>query len=892
VEALVQALFHKTALALYISHDGKFRYVNPQFQNLTGYSEEELLARYSLDLVHPEDRAVVAAKAAENLKGLVVPPYEYRLLRKDGQTIWVLENLASVQHKGKVLAIGNVIDITVRKQMEENLRESEKKYRHLCKSINEAVALFLFPDLRIAFWNKRFEEYARRIYAKNVEELTIEDLAAPVEPEDWRRAMEDIAPVLRGESRPQVREMRVKDLEGRTRIIEARPSMYKEKGEVVGVQVIISDITERKQIEEALRKSEENYRHLFEGINEAVALFTIPDFKITHWNKRFEHFQKLIIAKDTAEVTINDLAAVVDTEDWNRAMTDLSRKLAGESVPDLYEIRARDLTGKQRIFEIRTSFFQEEGHITGVQVAFTDITQRRLAEEELRQSREKYMRLYEGINEAVALFTLPDFKVSHWNRRFEDLYRQLFSKSIDELTISDLARAIPPEDWNKVLEEVTKIEKGEPLPESQIYEVRIKDLSGKTRVIEVKPSFYEEKGKVVAVQAAMSDITERKMAEEALRESEEKYSQLYRSINEAVAVFLLPDLKVGYWNDRFEDYAREVYGKDPKDVFATEIPPSVETEDWNKAMQALTRALSGEPVPQIYQLRIVDKKGNRRVIEVKPSFYKERGEVVGIQVMIADITERKRVEEEKEALLQELKQINRKLEESNKALQDFVYIASHDLREPLRKISAFGALLRDSLQGKLDEDQEENFKFMIDGATRMQEMIDDLLTYSRLTTRAKPPQPVDLNQVIEDLKKVELAALLEETGGSIEVPKPLPTVFADPSQMHQLLQNLIGNGLKFHRDGIPPRVIVRADTTEKETVRIEVEDNGIGIDEKYHNQLFTMFRRLHSREEYEGTGIGLAVCKKIVERHGGAIGVRSRLGEGSTFWFTLPRAKS
>ena len=178
---------------------------------------------------------------------------------------------------------------------------------------------------------------------------------------------------------------------------------------------------------------------------------------------------------------------------------------------------------------------------------------------------------------------------------------------------------------------------------------------------------------------------------------------------------------------------------------------------------------------------------------------------------------------------------------------------------------------------------------MIDGAKRMQAMVNDLLTYSRITTRAKPFEQIDLNGVIEDLKSLELATLLDETRGTIYVPEPLSPVRGDPSQMHQLFQNVIGNGLKFHREGIPPEITIRTYHIENNMIRVEVQDNGIGIAEEYHEQIFTMFKRLHSRTHYEGTGIGLAVCKKIVSRHGGDIGVSSTPGEGSTFWFTLPR---
>jgi len=263
-------------------------------------------------------------------------------------------------------------------------------------------------------------------------------------------------------------------------------------------------------------------------------------------------------------------------------------------------------------------------------------------------------------------------------------------------------------------------------------------------------------------------------------------------------------------------------------------------------------------------------------------------ELSGTVTTFVNITSRMQAEEEREALLKDLEIINQKLGQSNKELQDFAYIASHDLQEPLRKISSFGSLLQDSLKGKLDEDQQENFGFLIDGAKRMQAMIDDPLTYSRLTTRAKPHERVDLNRVIEDLKDLELATLLDESKGIIHVPEPLPPVQGDPSQLHQLFQNLIGNGLKFHSEGITPEVSIYAQIKGK-MVHVEVHDNGIGIGEEYREQVFTMFKRLHSREKYQGTGIGLTVCKKIVERHGGSIGVESASGGGTVFGFTLPR---
>ena len=236
------------------------------------------------------------------------------------------------------------------------------------------------------------------------------------------------------------------------------------------------------------------------------------------------------------------------------------------------------------------------------------------------------------------------------------------------------------------------------------------------------------------------------------------------------------------------------------------------------------------------------------------------------------------------------KQAEQSLEISNRDLTDFVHIASHDLREPSRKISSFGQLLAESVKNKLNEEEQENLDFMIDGAKRMQEMVDSLLVYSRVTTKDVTLDEIDLNEMVEQLKELELANSLEEAKGSVLIPEMLPSIKGDHSQIRQLLQNLISNALKYHRENVLPEVTVRA-FNQSGMVRIEVADNGIGIEEKHYNNIFVMFRRLHSRQEYSGTGIGLAVCKKIVERHNGKIGVSSIYGQGSTFWFTVPAVK-
>jgi PAS domain S-box-containing protein len=241
-----------------------------------------------------------------------------------------------------------------------------------------------------------------------------------------------------------------------------------------------------------------------------------------------------------------------------------------------------------------------------------------------------------------------------------------------------------------------------------------------------------------------------------------------------------------------------------------------------------------------------------------------------------EIVERRRVEEK-------LQQSMREFARSNAELEQFAYVASHDLQEPLRNIGSFSQLLARRYQGKIDPDADEFIGYIVDGVSRMHLMINDLLAYSRVNTFGKALEWVEGDMVVE-AALANLKMVIDENKATV-THDPLPAIVADPSQMVQLFQNLIGNGIKFHRDE-QPRVHVSARRAGSEWI-FSIEDNGIGIQPEFKDRIFVIFQRLHSKQAYAGTGIGLAICKKIVERHGGRIWVESIPGQGSTFYFTL-----
>jgi PAS domain S-box-containing protein len=383
---------------------------------------------------------------------------------------------------------------------------------------------------------------------------------------------------------------------------------------------------------------------------------------------------------------------------------------------------------------------------------------------------------------------------------------------------------------------------------------------------------YDETGQQIGVQASVRDITERKQAEAALRESEERFKAL---VQHAVDLTTIVDAAgvIRYISPAVE----RIGGYHVDELVGVRMADLVHPDDLVSMLQKHQERLDQPGVPVLGVARFRHRDGSWRYLEGYGTNYLDNPAIRGIVFNSRDVTEQKQTEAELAMRAEELAR-------SNEELQRFAYVASHDLQEPLRMVASYTQLLQRRYADKLDADANEFIEYAVDGARRMQQLIRDLLEYSRVGTRAKEPRPVDAAAALDDaLANLHIA--LAESGAEIR-RGPLPVVLADASQLTQVFQNLIGNAIKF-RGTAAPRIEVGA-VRAGDAWRFFVADNGIGIDPQHAERIFVIFQRLHTREEYPGTGIGLAICKKIVERHGGRIWVESRLGAGATFNFTLP----
>ncbi len=557
----------------------------------------------------------------------------------------------------------------------------------------------------------------------------------------------------------------------------------------------------------------------------------------------------------------------------------LERLKAGERIEHVETVRvAKD--GRQIDVLVTSSPVKDQaGRIVGASKIIRDITDRKRAERALAES------------EGRLTFALETTETGAWDLDLIDhtAHRSLmhdrifgYETLLPQWTFEMFLEHVLPEDREEVS---AKFSHAVETRTDWAFECRIRRADGEVRWIWAGGRHRRDaSGEVRLMSGVVQDITDRKRAEEALHENERRLRTILDAL--PVAIFLSdPAGKIIFTNTAVEriwglnpHVTREGYGQYKGRWLDSGL--AVEPEQW-----ALARTLdTGQPfVNDPVELELPD--GSRKIIHNFALPIRDQGgQSLGVVVVTEDVTQRVHAQEQVRQAKEAAEHAADELARSNKDLEQFAYVSSHDLQEPLRMVTGFMQLLNRNYGGKLDATADKYIGYAVDGAKRMQQLIEDLLAYSRVGSKARDLVPTDAGGLVQAALS-NLSVAIEEAKAQITVGA-MPSVLADGPQIVQVFQNLIGNAIKFRGDQ-PPIIDVSA-CRDGDMWLFAVKDNGIGFSPEFHDKVFMIFQRLHTKDKYPGTGIGLAVCKKIIERHHGQIWAESTLGHGSTFYFTLP----
>jgi PAS domain S-box-containing protein len=637
-----------------------------------------------------------------------------------------------------------------------------------------------------------------------------------------------------------------------------------------GLVGAILDVTARKAAEAALRDSDERWRSTIDSTAEGMLIYD-RELDIVNVNRAAERILRLPAAQLIGKAGFTSLLTVIGED---------GRPLGQDERPTRITVRTgkpesgrvlgiRRADGSVTWLSVNTAFLRrmDQTDYYGLVSTISDITAQHDAEARLKESEARFRRTFELAGSGMAHIGM-DRRFIRVNRRLCEIlgYEEHELLGLTGRQISH------PDDLDIINEQRPRLYAGE------IDAVRLEKryLRKDGSVVWVHFSMTVERdaaGQPLYEIGVYEDITAQLDAQLKLRESEARYRQTFELA--ASGICHVKDGRFVRVNRRLCEilgYAeQELLGRHVKDV---SHPEDRDVTDAERA-----RIRRGDIDSARFDKRYLRSDGAVVWCRIAITLVRDVFGVPQYEVAIFDdITDRKKAEARVHEAHEELKR-------SNAELEQFAYVASHDLQEPLRMVASYTQLLARRYDDRLDGDAREFMAYVVDGASRMKQLIEDLLSYSRVRTRGADSRPVSAGAAL-GRALFNLRAAMEETGALL-THDPMPTLPADEVQFGQLLQNLIGNALKFRSSDVP-RIHIGAIESELDW-QFEVRDNGIGIEPQYYERIFMVFQRLHNKGEYPGTGIGLAICKKVVERHGGRIWVESRPGAGSSFFFTLPK---
>jgi PAS domain S-box-containing protein len=740
---------------------------------------------------------------------------------------------------------------------EEVLRQCEEKYQMLLDEVQDYAIFMLDPQGIIVSWNAG----AGRIKGYRGEQIIGHNFSCFFPPEDIKRGRpEEVLRVTAANGRHEYQGMRVRKDGSRFLARIIFKALRDPAGNLRGFSEISRDLSERKE-------SGEKYRGLLEAAPDAMVVVN-QGGEIVLLNvqaeKQFGYHRDELVGQQVKNIIPEGFAERLIADGTRTAAQALAQQI-GTGI----ELYGRRKDGSDFPIEIMLSPLESAEGIL-VTAAIRDISVRRDAEKHLAQMEGRYRGLLEAAPDAMVVVN-PGGEIVLLNVQAE----KQFGYSRDELLGQKVKSLIPEGFAERLISDGTRTA-AEALAQQIGTGIELigRRKDGTQFPIELMLSPLES-AEGILVTAAIRDISVRRDAENHLARMEGRYRGLLEAapdamvvVNQSGEIVLLnvqAEKQFGYHRD-------ELLGQRVKNI----VPEGFAERLIADALRSAEDALA-QQIGMGIELTGRRKNGSEFPIEIMLSPL-ESAEGVLVTAAIRDISVRKKSEEHLVKTVGELKR-------SNDELQQFAYVASHDLQEPLRMVASYTQLLAKRYKGRLDSDADEFIAFAVDGSIRMQGLVQDLLVYSRAGTNGKVLHEISSENALKEAL-TNLRATMEESG-AIVTHDSLPTITTDDTQLVQVFQNLVGNAIKYH--GLKaPLVHVSAKKNGGNEWIFSVRDNGLGIDPQYFERIFILFQRLHGPREFKGTGIGLAICKKMLERLGGRIWVESQPEKGSTFYFALP----
>ena len=843
-------------MLLVINADGTVKHINKKGCKILGYAEEQIIGKNWFDIFIPKENKDEIKSVFRKLMAGEIEPVEYyenSILSKNGiEKIIAWHNNVLKDEQGNIVGtLSSGEDITERKKAEQKLKENSEFIQNVFNAIQHGLSV-LDLDLNIV----KVNPYMTEMYGpidQILNKKCYDVYQKRSSPCPWCPSIKTIET---GQLNTSI--VPYPTSENPTGWIELTTYPLKNsEGIVEGIIESLKDITESKKMMEELRIKDIVF-------NASLSAQSTADINgiIDHVNPAF---LELWGYKSNEEAIGNSVGSFFENPDDAipvlKALTETG-KWEGEFL-------AKRNDGSTFISQgFATTIYNEQGEQIGFQSANLDVTKHREADKKLEESEKKYRTLYESNLDGITHVDMEGNFIDA-NKTLLDMIgytmEDLKGKTFHELTPQKYSEV----DENSVNQIMT-------IGYCDEYEKEFIRKDGTHFPINLKGWLErDDKGEPIGLWGIIRDITEHKNAEILIQESVENFMDI---VNNSPDGFIIADEKGRHLfaNQRVAD----ITGYGIEELVSMTGWELTRPEDKKELKEMMKKVLRRETHNMPYERILLRKDGSEIFTEFRTALTKWKGKISPMAV-IRDITEQKRIEKELLSTLENLKSVNIELEK-------FAYVASHDLQEPLRMIVSFIQLLEKRYKDKLDEDADEFIAFIVDGAKRMQSLISDLLTYSRIGRIVEPFRSIDINVVIDSVIN-NLKKSIVEIDAKITYD-PLPTLTGNEIELMQLLQNLISNAIKFHKDERPPVVHISAKLLKNQWI-FSIRDNGIGIDSQYFDRIFIIFQRLHKKDEFGGTGIGLAICKKIIEHHRGKIWVESELGKGSTFYFSIPNTE-